>query len=165
MSNKYLNDNQKGLRKKLTILGIILLLTGLGFSIVGMSDFFMSMGSFNAPTKFWCNFIGMPLIFAGIVLVVTSNQGKIARFTANQTAPVAKDVTNYMVDGTRDEVVKTFKEATNKNGKICPKCGATNDHDASFCDNCGTQLIKVCPNCGMPNDTNAKYCDECGKKL
>ena len=79
-------------------------------------------------------------------------------FAASQSAPVHKDVINYMLDGTREEVNKTIN-ASNK--IICPECKAENDKDALFCSNCGHKLKIVCPKCNSENDADAKFCKNC----
>jgi len=155
----------------LRVLGIILIITGIVLTAIA----FMNMAT--NTNLFFLGFIGLPLIFVGAVCAMFGFMKKMNSFTASQSAPVQKDVTNYMLDGTREEMGKTAKEifgainsnegsatATKKTRK-CPSCGEMNDSDAKFCDNCGTTLVKVCPRCGEENDLDAKFCDKCGAKL
>lgn len=61
---------------------------------------------------------------------------------------------------------------------FCPKCGAENDAQASFCRQCGNNLeaAKVqqpapavtpglCQKCGTQNDAQARFCRQCGNSL
>jgi HK97 family phage major capsid protein/HK97 family phage prohead protease len=65
----------------------------------------------------------------------------------------------------------------------CPDCGAYNEADANFCDQCGIQLpdsafpdgrqpyqrtageTVQCPACARFNEPDAAYCDQCGAPL
>ena len=96
-------------RKKFTILGLILIIIGVASVITAFVDFFISVSSIGnrdggAPKLFFLFFIGIPFVFAGLVLLLTFNQGRLARLAASQTAQVNKDVTNYMLDGTKEQI-------------------------------------------------------------
>lgn len=44
----------------------------------------------------------------------------------------------------------------------CPKCGAGNEPEAMFCEQCGARLReRLCPHCGEPLDERADYCEQC----
>ncbi|MCF0196962.1 MAG: zinc ribbon domain-containing protein [Bacteroidaceae bacterium] len=44
----------------------------------------------------------------------------------------------------------------------CPKCGALNDPNALFCENCGNALRKcVCPSCYSPVEPGTDFCEAC----
>ena len=45
---------------------------------------------------FWCAFLGMPLLFVGSAMTMFGFLGAMNRFVAGESAPVAKDVVNYM---------------------------------------------------------------------
>lgn len=48
----------------------------------------------------------------------------------------------------------------------CPQCGASNDPEAMFCENCGALLREsVCPHCGAPVDPATDLCEACGKYI
>ena len=89
-------------RNALRIIGPIIALIGLGFIVVGMVGFFRAFGSFGPPKHAWCPFVGMPLLFVGIVLSSYGYMGKVMRYGAQETAPVIKDTFNYMADGTQE---------------------------------------------------------------
>lgn len=167
------NEPHKGLIIFLRIFGIICLATGIIMIGITISQ----MGSFNFSTPF-LPFVGIPLIFVGNVCLMFGFMKKTNSFVASQNAPVQKDVANYILDGTREEMGKTAKEifsqasmagasskVSKKEFRICPQCGEKNDPDAKFCDKCGTSLVKVCRSCGEENDADATYCDNCGSRL
>ena len=77
---------------------------GLLFIIVGVGNFFVSISGSEEPHYFWCIFVGMPLLFVGIVLCLFGFQGAIARYEAGEIAPVAKDTFNYLAEGTQEGV-------------------------------------------------------------
>ena len=149
-------------KKTFRTLGVIILPIGLVLSIIGFIDFFMSFNSMTQPKLFFCLFIGMPLVFIGIIFLILGFMKELNSFAASQSAPVHKDVINYMLDGTREEVNKTIN-ASNK--IICPECKAENDKDALFCSNCGHKLKIICPKCNAENDADAKFCKNCGEEL
>jgi len=167
------NEQHKGLIIVLRIVGFVSLITGIIMVISGISQ----MGSFNSSMPF-SPFIGIFLIFVGNVCLSFGFMKKRNSFIASQNAPVQKDVANYMLDGTREEMGKTAKtifaqtnaasgstKPTKKEFRTCPKCGEKNDPDAKFCDKCGTSLVKICRSCGEENDADAVYCDNCGSRL
>lgn len=63
-----IDPQHQPVRDTLRAVGPVVLAIGGLFMIVGAVDFFSSFGSFDPPTKFWCFFVGMPLLFLGGVL-------------------------------------------------------------------------------------------------
>lgn len=149
-------------KKTFRTLGFIILPIGLVLSIIGFIDFFMSFNSMTQPKLFFCLFIGLPLTSIGIIFLILGFMKELNSFAASQSAPVHKDVVNYMLDGTREELSKTIN-ASNK--IICPECKAENDKDALFCSTCGHKLKNTCPKCNAENDADAKFCKNCGEEL
>ena len=45
----------------------------------------------------------------------------------------------------------------------CPQCGFENQQDASFCNECGSELEPACPACGKGNLPGSKFCKGCGQ--
>lgn len=170
------SDHTK-LRNRLRVLGPIVVGVGGLFMLVGMVSFFSSFGSFESPRYSWCMFVGIPLIFFGRVMSQFGFLGATSRYMANEVAPVGKDLTNYMVAGTRDSVRDlasavgeglTGSRADREVQVVrCHKCNVTNDESANFCKSCGTSLIKslACSQCGDLNDPDARYCDNCGRGI
>ena len=171
---RQLDPGHQGVRTVLRLFGPLVALTGLIFIVVGMVDFFSAAGSHHAPTKFWCLFVGMPVLFVGLVLSKFAFLGRIGRYMAGEMAPVAKDTINYMAAGTREsvrEIAGAIGEGLRGEGTgpgiRCPGCGDENQGDANFCSNCGKKLPRrqVCPACGEGNDRDARFCDHCGHGL
>lgn len=161
MDKKYLQENVKA-KRVLKYIGFISLIFGIILSISGFSSVFNDMDANNV----YLIFIGFPLIFIGIVCLNFAYMGKVSRYTASEIAPVAKDTINYMIDGTKDEVVDLFHKIKESPGskKICPYCGDENDSDAIYCDHCGVKLKKTCT-CGAENQSDSRYCKKCGREL
>ncbi len=163
-------------RNVLRVLGPILVLTGLGFMIVGFVDFVRAFNGFGQARLFWCFFVGMPLLFVGGILISYGFMGKVLRYTAEETAPPVKDTFNYLAEGTREgvkAVAGAIGEGLRESGLggagptmvRCHKCNALAPADAKFCGQCGQALSKTkpCPNCREWNDPDAKFCDNCGQ--
>jgi len=169
--NKYnLNENTKT-RKVLRVVGPITLSVGVICFVIAVIDFFGAInGSF--PSLFFLGFIGVPLFGIGGAMTQFGYMGKIARYSASQMAPVAKDVTNYMLDGTKDSitgiassVANEIKAPVSATPVKCPACGEVANPGAVFCDHCGRPLFKVCPECNTKNDPDAHFCQKCGKPM
>ena len=171
-------------RPVLRVLGPIILVAGIVLLALGLIGFFMAFGKAEMPRFLWCPFVGVPLIFVGVVMTGAGYAGAVARYQAGEIAPVAKDPFNYMADGTSDGI-KTVASAIGEGlrdgldgaalpgaaqtaEKVrCHQCNILNDADARFCDRCGTAVEKSapCPSCGELNDPDARFCDNCGRAL
>jgi len=99
-----INPNHNLQRNFLRILGPIILFVGLIFIATGFISFFSAFSGHGWPDKFWCAFIGMPITFVGLVICKFAFMGKVARYTAGEIAPVAKDSFNYMAEETQSGV-------------------------------------------------------------
>ncbi|MEX2171015.1 MAG: hypothetical protein WD851_16975 [Pirellulales bacterium] len=99
-------------RTILRVGGPLLLALGLLLVAIGLASFFASMGSFEPPRYFWCGFVGMPLLFVGAVMTMFGYFGAFQRYIAGESAPVAKDVVNYMGEHTQPGVRAFTKAAT-----------------------------------------------------
>ena len=113
-----INPGHKKPRNVLRTTGPILLMIGGGFMITGLVDFFSAFGSFGKqPELFWCCFVGMPLIFVGIIMTKMGYLGKVARYTSQELAPVGKDTFNYMARETKEgvtDISEAFFEGISK---------------------------------------------------
>jgi hypothetical protein len=167
----YLKD-YSALKKGLIIGGGIVGGLGLIFVIVGFLNSMISIQNMEMPTLPYLFFIGAPMVVIGLGGLGFGLRGSIHRFVASQEAPVAKDVTNYMLDGTRGETEKTAEaisqglaEGKGEESVVCPKCGKKNKKEDKFCDRCGALLRRSCPKGGALNDSEAGFCSQCGQKL
>lgn len=102
--NRLQASSHTSVRRFLRVLGPVLAMIGLGFTVIGIASFFSAFGSFGLPRLFWCAFIGMPVLFVGAAMCMFGFMGAIARYQAGEIAPVAKDTVNYMADGTKEGV-------------------------------------------------------------
>lgn len=152
-------------------LGILLVVVGAIFSLIGFVDFFGAFGGNGIPTKFWCLFVGFPLLGIGSALLKVGYLGAMTRYVAGETAPVVKDTFDYLADGTAASVKKTARAVHDglrddpDAARHCAKCGDANAADARFCDACGASLALVCAGCGEDNAGDARFCRHCGGAL
>jgi hypothetical protein len=103
----------------------------------------------------------------GLNLLGFAHMGRIARYQAGETMPVAKDALRDATPAL-GEVARNISAAVRGDapGKIRHSCGAYNDPDDQFCKGCGAPLQSLaCPKCGSPNDADARFCDKCGAPL
>lgn len=172
--NAPLRRGPSPLRDFLRVAGPAVAAIGLVFLLIGLGDFFMALGSFRPPRYFWCAFVGMPLLAGGVALTRFAYLGPLARYVAEETAPVGKDVINYMARGTEPAVRSVasalkdeWSKSPDENSKSCPQCGQRNDADARFCAHCGGAMTAtaVCAHCGAKNAPSATFCDQCGHAL
>src|SRR5690348_6185388 len=95
--DRLLSSKHANVRTGLRIAGPVLFAIGLIFTVIGVGSFFATFGTFEGPPRyFWCAFVGMPLMFVGASLSMFGFLGAFYRYTAGESAPVAKDFVNYM---------------------------------------------------------------------
>lgn len=133
---------------------------------------------------FMLGFVGMPLLFVGGVLLMLGYQGKVARYQAQEMAPVATDTLNYMAEGTREGVKTTasavaeglregFEDDSDDDDTPSPldivqsvvahkEEGAESPVEDETSIEPGTV---TCRKCQTPNDVDARFCKECGDVL
>jgi ribosomal protein L40E len=175
MSDRQIDPGHSSVRDTLRIVGPIVALAGLGFMIVGLVDFFSAFGGDGPPRLFWCFFVGIPLLGVGGAMTQFAFMGKVARYIAQESAPVAKDTFNYMAEGTKDgirTVAGAIGQGLREGGPgggsqttvRCHKCNALLPAEAKFCSQCGQAVGKTrpCPQCHELNDPDARFCDNCG---
>jgi len=104
------SSKHRPVRSFLRVAGPVIALVGIVLIVVAFISFFRAMGSYESPKYFWCGFVGMPLLFVGIVMSKFGYFGAVVRYMAAEAAPVAKDTVNYMAEGTQD-AVKTVARA------------------------------------------------------
>lgn len=172
----HMDRDHAGKRNALRVVGPIVLLVGIGFTGTCFLSFFLSFGSMEMPKYFWCGFVGVPLVGIGSMICKFAFLGAVARYAANEVAPVGADVVNYMADGTKGAIQDVaaavgegFRSGASSTAQLvvrCKECDTDNDESAAFCDNCGNPLSKpkLCA-CGESNDPDARFCDGCGASL
>ena len=165
------NSKHDALRNALRVIGPLVVLTGVVFMAVGMISFFSAFGSFEPPRKFWCCFVGIPLMGVGAGICRFAYFGSIIRYISNEMTPVGKDAFNQMAHGTKDSfklLAGAVREGFQKDSETTTECscGTENDSEAKFCKSCGKSLQPhFCGSCGNENDADARFCDHCGKQI
>lgn len=170
------NSGHKGFRDVFRVVGPILLAIGILLIVIAMVDFFSAMGGWGPPKLFWCFFLAMPFLAVGGSLTKLGYMGTVARYVAEEVAPVGKDTFNYLADETSQGMGKIAMaigsginaDPMTKETEIqCVKCNKPNAIDANFCKNCGSvlQKSKSCLECNELNSFDAKFCDKCGYRF
>ena len=156
------NKKEKHLRAKLTlkVVGIILLTAGLGFIIVGITDFVSTFGKPDMPKHFWCLFVGFPLFAIGIVITLLGFKKEITTYIKNESVPVINEI-GQEIKPAVSAISNAVKDGMEE--KVICECGTQNEQGSKFCSNCGKSLIVLCPNCGAKINSNNKFCNNCGK--
>lgn len=178
-----IDPKHAGPRKFFRTAGPVTLAAGVILMLIGFADLACTMGHrHHEPTLFWCFMLGMPVLFAGGVMTQLGFMGRIARYMAQETTPVATDSFNYAVGQTKRSVRDLARAVGEGLGGAdpaipagarpsaelaCPRCLHKNDADARFCSQCGSPLVgcRACPNCRHENDLDARFCDNCGQAL
>jgi len=129
-------------RNALRTAGPIVLGIGVLSLVVGLCDFFASMGTMRIPYLFFVGSFLALLIPIGLGLTSMGYMGALARYNAAEGAPVAKDTINYVAGGVKPAIkdmtgaiVEGIADASK--GQFCTQCGSRNDNDAKFCKSCG----------------------------
>lgn len=101
-------------RRTLRGVGLAVLALGGLLTLIGVGSFFASFGSFEIepPRYFWCAFLGMPLLFIGGAMTMFGFLGAMNRYVAGESAPVAKDVVNYMGENVQPGVKSIARAVT-----------------------------------------------------
>ena len=166
-TNERINPGHGRARGIMRVVGPVTALAGLACVVVAFVDFFSaSVGTGGPPRLFWLGFIGLPLLFVGVSLTMFAFMGAVARFAAQEHAPVAADTFNVLAEETQNGL-RTMAGAirdgmSGEASGRCASCGIPNDAGARFCDACGEPLSQTCRACQATNDADAKYCDCCG---
>jgi hypothetical protein len=158
-----INPGHHRVRRVFRVLGPVLVVVGLACIVAAFAGFVTAFG--GPPRLFWLGFVGIPVLFVGLVLTKAGYLGAVTRYVAQEQAPVAADTLNYLAGETRPGVragASAVREGLRGEGRACPACGERNDGAARFCDACGKPLARACPACEAQNDADARFCDACG---
>lgn len=163
------NNNQEkhnSVKKKLKIIGFICLIVGGIFTAIGFIDFFASMGGNGMPTKFWCAFVGIPLLAVGFSIISFAFKREITRYVKNESVPVINETGKEIAPAVRD-IASAVKEGLTENAtnEIRCSCGTLNNKNSKFCKGCGKSLVSSCPHCGQEIPADSVFCNHCGSKL
>lgn len=108
--SKLQSQKHKEVRSFLRVAGPLTVAVGLLFMIISLVSFFSAFNGDHHPRFFWCGFVGMPLLFVGIVMCKFAFMGAVARYIAAEQVPVVTDAFNDLAEGTQ-EGVKTAARA------------------------------------------------------
>ena len=126
-------SRQSTIRFFFRVAAVVVLALAAYFLFVGAKDLFTTQ---SEPTRFWMLFVGLPLLAVGGWLAMAGWGGALARYSAGEGMPVARDSIDYL---TRGEGLRPAAEPTG--GPYCRQCGTRNDSEARFCDSCGASLV------------------------
>ena len=117
------------MRDFLRVFGPLCVFVGGIFAIIGFVSFFKSFGnpSQGGPEYFWCAFIGLPLIGAGVKMCKVGYLKPIADYVVNETG------------GALSKASSIIKNA-NATNSYCTNCGHANSQSSNFCRNCGKKV-------------------------
>lgn len=124
-------------RNVLRAAGVVLLLAGAYFLVVGGMQFADDANSSEVDTGFGPILrlgLGGFLAVFGLAALNAGFLGAQARYAAGETMPVVKDSAEYLSDG--EGILGVGRSA----GPFCSGCGVRNDRAARFCDGCGAPL-------------------------
>lgn len=164
--NKKTNRTKLGLK----VLGFIFTAGGLTCTVIGSASFFSALGSGELPTLFWLLIAGLPMLTIGASLLtfgfrkeLSATAIQIAR--AGENSPTVAAQTVREGENSPIEPASLPEQTPKKATLRCPECGAENDAELNFCEQCGSELTKSCPHCGKPVGAHAAFCGHCGKKI
>lgn len=146
-----LNPGHREIRLIARIMGPVIVLVGVTFAVVGIVNFFSSMGTGELPRYFWCAFVGLPMIGLGIAVTQIAYLGWFLRYLAGEAAPVQRDTFNYVAKGIRPgvkDLVQAVREGLSEDSSEVPASDQ-----------------KFCLGCGQPADLKSNFCGGCGQKL
>lgn len=164
--NKKTNRTKLGLK----VLGFIFTAGGLTCTVIGSASFFSALGSGELPTLFWLLIAGLPMLTIGASLLTFGFRKELSA-TAIQIARAGENLPTVAAQTVREgenspiEPASLPEQTPKKATLRCPECGAENDAELNFCEQCGSELTKPCPHCGKPVGAHAAFCGHCGKKI
>lgn len=97
-------DQNRPVRGALRVLGFVLVGAGGLLALVGLIDFFSAFGGHGMPTKFWCLFVGMPMVGFGSMCLKAGYLGSIGRYVAGESTPVVGESAKYLAEELRPTV-------------------------------------------------------------
>ena len=150
-------------KKKLKIIGLIVLIIGLCCAVAGFVNFGISISGGEMPKLFFLLIIGLPCAGIGGMLTAAGFRKEIMTYTAKESAPAVNIMGQSVAPGI--SAIAAAAKAADPSPVICPECGESNEAGSNFCKKCGKQLVKKCPDCGNIVGSGSGFCSNCGKKL
>ncbi len=191
MNGKYVNEeNHQRVKGKLKTLGILLLVFGAIFTIIGLillivgftnfgkTDLDNPQGMFSSGTSSMGMFIaggfllmlGIAGVSYGVYLTFFAHAREILSYGASTIVPVAGEAINYVADNVSPSVNKAvggFAESISSGiagGIAKGKASANKKVKCPKCGNLNDAEDKFCGNCGVKFVVD-RHCTQCGEKL
>ena len=145
-----MSTHKKG-RNWLIIIGCIMIIIGIPFAIIGFSSIIELQANFFSlsfeessalSAQIFANLVpGMFLIVIGFGILRFGYIGRVSKYIADETGPAISSVTKSITSGIKEGGGIDLTVQSDKNIRIkCRYCGTLNDEEATYCDNCGSQL-------------------------
>ena len=160
-----MNNDAKHIKtkKKLKIIGLIVLIIGLCCTVAGFVNFGISIAKGEMPKLFFLLIIGLPCAGIGGMLTAAGFRKEIMTYTAKESAPAVNIMGQSVAPGI--SAIAAAAKAADPSPVICPECGESNAAGSNFCKNCGKKLLSKCPKCGTSVEEGSGFCSNCGEKL
>lgn len=97
-------DQNSTFRTLFRIGAVIMIPVGAIFSLIGLIDVFGAFTGHGFPTKFWCAFVGFPLLTFGTFCFKAGFLRTITGYVAGEAAPVIRDTAAYVTEGLRADI-------------------------------------------------------------
>lgn len=159
------NNKHESTKKKLKIIGFILIGAGIVLTVIGLVSFFSAFGTEKFPKLFFCAFIGLPMLGIGCAILSFAFKREIMRYAKNEGVPVINEASEEIKPAVKNVAAAVNEGLKSEKTVTCPKCGTVNPADGKFCKECGTAIGANCPNCGEKISPDDKFCNNCGEKL
>lgn len=150
-------------KKKLKIIGLIVLIIGLCCTVAGFVNFGISISGGEMPKLFFLLIIGLPCAGIGGMLTAAGFRKEIMTYTAKESAPAVNIMGQSVAPGI--SAIAAAAKAADPSPVICPECGESNTAGSNFCKKCGKKLLSKCPKCGTSVEEGSGFCSNCGEKL
>ncbi len=145
MKGKFANEEMyKRWKRRLIVIGSILLAVGVGFLIAGFIRLSQVLKDLSNGGQFGAIGLigigGFSTIFS-LSCFSAAFRREMTSYSAATVAPVAKDVADYASDEIIPNVTKSIQDAkSDEETKYCSECGAKNKKSANFCSKCGKKF-------------------------
>lgn len=145
-----MSTHEKG-RKWSKIIGAIMIIIGIPLAIIGFSSMIVLQANFFSLSFeeldtlsaqiFGCLVPGMFLTVIGLGTLRVGYVGKMSKYIADETGPAISSVTKSITSGIKEAGGIDLTGHSDTIIRIkCRNCGTLNDEEATYCDNCGSQL-------------------------
>lgn len=140
-----MKDVNANTRKKLRIIGILLIVIGIIILIYSSITMFSNFGDSieksrnNLMTWFGFSVLGLVLLFFGGLAFYFSVIRPVSKYVATEVSPAITTASEAFGKGLKDSGIS--KSETKEVIKVkCPHCGYLESEDAEFCSKCGKKI-------------------------